>query len=382
MELSLHFVSNLIISTVCLAMGTIFVTIPIPLKEGLKKYRISLKVIAASYFILSALSLLILIFKLSDNARELFTFLGIGISSFQAFLFTFALITLLNPKYITTKNIAIQFSPIIVLGIFYGIFYTQYGDPVIAHLNEIPMYLNNPTLWVRLIFYAFYIFQLIYYTWLFLKEEKDSKSRMMDFFSEDIWLKLSWVRVAFFSALTVGIIAMVSYLFPQKYDWIFTLIYSVFYFGFALEYVKYNKIYTIVEPAMVEEKTDPTQGHHSHLRIKQDWQPLKNQIIGNQYFLESGINIETMARQLGIGRTVLSTLINREEGMNFNTWINTLRINKSKEYLLNYPDESLSVIAEMVGYSEHANFSRQFKLITGSTPLIWKKKQLNHSLTE
>lgn len=381
MELSLHFVTNLIIATVCLAMGTIFITIPIPQKKGLKKYRISLKVIATSYFILSALSLLILIFKLSDNAREHFTFIGISVSSFQAFLFTFALITLLNPKYITIKSISTQFSPIVVLGIFYGIFYSRYGDPVIAHFNEIPMYLNNPTLWVRLIFYAFYIFQLIYYTWLFLKEDKNSKSRMMDFFSDDVWLKLSWVRVAFFSALTVGIIAMVSYLFPQKYDWIFTLIYSVFYFGFALEYVKYNKIYTIVEPAMVEEKTEPAQNNF-HTKIKQDWEPLKNQIIGNQYFLESGINVETMARQLGVGRTVLSTLINREEGMNFNTWINTLRINKAKEFMLNNPDESLSVIAEMVGYTEHANFSRQFKLITGETPLIWKKKQLTHSFAE
>jgi len=111
-------------------------------------------------------------------------------------------------------------------------------------------------------------------------------------------------------------------------------------------------------------------------RIKQDWQSLKEQILANQYYLQSGINIEELSQQLGFGRTVLSTLINCEEGVNFNVWINTLRINKAKEYLISDPDKPLSAIAEMVGYTEHPNFSNQFKTITGESPLVWKEKQL------
>ncbi len=382
MELSLHFVTNLILAVVCLAMGTIFLTIPVPQKTGLKKYRISLKVIAASYIMLTLLTLVVLIFHLPDNSREHFTFISICISSFQAFLFTFALITLLDPKYITIKSLLAHLSPFFILSLFYGLFSSIYDDPVIAHFNEIPMYLNTPTLWVRLIFYAYYIFQLIYYSWLFLKEEKVNKSLMMNYYSDEVWVKLSWVRVAFFSALGIGIIAMLSYLFPQKYDWVFTLVYSAFYFGFALEYVKYNKIYTIVEPVFVEEKKEPeTIQTASHARIKQDWQPLKDKILKQKYYLEAGINIEDLAQRLGVGRTVLSTLINRDEGMNFNTWINTLRINKAKEFMLDQPDESLSVIAEKVGYTEHANFSRQFKLITGESPLLWKKQQISEVIS-
>jgi AraC-like DNA-binding protein len=353
-------------------MGTIFLELPVPQKLGLLKYRISLKVIATSYFIMAALSMAILIFKIPDNGRELLAFTGICISSFQAFLFTFAIVTLLNPKFVSLKKLLIHLSPIIVSNILFIIFRFIFGNPAIIHFNEIPLYIKNPTLWVRIIFYLFYVFQLIYYTLLFLKEEKLYKNQLMNYFSDEIWLKLSWVRLGFFSALCIGVVVMVSYFFPQKYDWVFTLLYSAFYFGFALEYIKYNKIYTIVEPAVEPEKTEILVSPYKY-RIKQDWLPLKKQIVEKQYFLEPGLNIEDLARQLGIGRTVLSTLINREEGVNFNSWINTLRINKAKEYMLTYPNESLSVIAEMVGYTEHANFSHQFKLQTGESPLLWKK---------
>jgi AraC-like DNA-binding protein len=375
MEMSLHVITNLILAVVCLSMGTVFLVFPTPQKTGLFKYRISLKVIASSYFILMVLTMVILIFRLPDNAREHLTFTGISISSFQAFLFTFALITLLDPKYVTLKNIGLHIWPFIVLVLMFAISYKLFGNPVITQFNELGLYISNPTLWIRITIYGYYIFQLLFYTWLFLKEEQVYKNNMMNYFSDEVWLKLSWVRVAFFSSLTVGVIAMLSYFFPQKYDWIFTLIYSVFYFGFAIEYVKYDKIYRIIEPAVEEEKTEiPVSA--SKTRIKQDWQPLKEQILNNQYYLESGINIEDLARRLGVGRTVLSTLINRDEGMNFNTWINTQRVNKAKELLINDPDETLTNISERVGYSEHANFSRQFKQITGESPLLWRKKQL------
>jgi len=359
-------------------MGAVFLTIPVPQKPGLVKYRISLKVIAASYFIMSILVFLILIFQLPDNASEHFTFIAISISSFQAYLFTFALITLLDPKYITLKSLFYHLLPFLIIGILFIFSSRYFGNPVITRFSDITLYLNNPTLWIRLIFYIYYVYQLIFYTLLFLQEEKVNKQRMMNYYSDDVWLKLSWVRIAFFSALTVGIIAMLSYLFPQNHDWIFTFIFSFFYFAFAIEYVRYNKIYTIIEPVLTEEKKEEVEPSHisSHARIKQEWEPLKNKIIRQNYYLEVGINIEIIAHRLGIGRTVLSTLINREEGMNFNTWINSLRVNKAKEIILQYPDESLSIIAEKVGYTEHANFSRQFKNITGETPLIWKKKHM------
>ena len=90
--------------------------------------------------------------------------------------------------------------------------------------------------------------------------------------------------------------------------------------------------------------------------------------------IESGVTIEDLANKLNIGRTTLSNLINREEGVNFNTWINRLRIEEAKQLLIDNPDYTIAKISEMVGYTEQANFSRQFKQITGESPLLWRKQ--------
>jgi len=374
MEIGLHLITNIILFVVCLAMGTIFISLPTPKKSGLISYQISLKVLASSYYLLALLTLAVLFFKLPDNARELFAFTSISISAFQAFLFTNALVTLLNPRFVTLKYLIAQLIPFLLLITLYTISYILYGDPVITHFNEIGMYLSNPTLWIRLVFFVLYGFQLIFYTFLYFNQEKKYRVQVLNFFSDNYWLKLSWVRWAFISALSIGTVSMISYFFPPKWDWVFTLIYAIFYFGFALEYIKYNKIYTLIEPAITPEKSTPVQSF-KRTRVKMEWSGLKQQIINNKYYLEAGINIEDLARRLQVGRTTLSTFINREEGMNFNAWINVLRIEKAKELLLEKQETPLSSIAEMVGYSEQANFSRQFRQMTGYAPTLWRQKQ-------
>jgi AraC-like DNA-binding protein len=84
-----------------------------------------------------------------------------------------------------------------------------------------------------------------------------------------------------------------------------------------------------------------------------------------------------MAQYLKIGRTTLSTFINNEEGMNFNSWINLLRVEEAKSLLIDYPHYNLTQISELIGYSEPSNFSRQFKLITSESPSVWRQTYLS-----
>jgi AraC-like DNA-binding protein len=233
------------------------------------------------------------------------------------------------------------------------------------------VHISNPTIWVRLLFLGYYFFQLIYYTYLFLREVRQYNKEILDYFSEVFQLKLKWVQIAFFSALAVGITAMISNFLPMQYDWIVILFYSLFYFGFAQEYIKYNKAFNIIEPAISTNSQDNSTPQV--IRTKTDWQLYKQQIEANRFYCQTGINIEELAQKLQIGRTTLSNLINREEGVNFNTWINMLRIKEAKHLLKNNPEYSLVTISEMVGFTEQSNFSRQFKQITGETPLVWRK---------
>lgn len=373
MASNFHFLSNSVFALVCLIMGTSFLSLHIPRKEGLRSYRVSLKVLSSAYFAMGLLTAAVLVFKLADNSREYFTFISILISSTQAFLFTFTLITLVNPNFVKLKNVIRHTIPYIVFIALYTISVVIYDEPRLTSIREVLDHISNPTLWIRLLFLGYYLFQLIYYTHLFLREVKNYDNELMDYFSDVYQLKLSWVRVAFYSALLVGTIALISSFLPMRYDWIVTIIYSLFYFGFAQEYIKYNKVFNIIEPAITPALQENTNNNNKS-KAKTDWQYYKQQIFANKYYLETGITIEDLAQKLQIGRTALSNFINREEGINFNTWINRMRIEDAKQLLMDNPDYSIVIVSEMVGYTEQANFSRQFKLITGESPLVWRKK--------
>jgi len=372
MGTNFHFLTNSLLAVVCGVMGTSFLSFHIPNKEGLKNYRISLRVLASAYFAMSILAISILIFHFSDNSKEYFTYVITAISSIQALLFTFTLITLINPNYLKVRNLIRHLHPFLAFTTLFIVSIIIFGNPQIKTFDAIFQNRTHPTLWVRILFLGYYIFQLVYYSYLYTKEVKRYELELLDYFSDVYRIRMKWMVIAFYSALTIGLTALISCFFPMEYDWIFNLIYAVFYFGFAQEYIKYNRIFSIIEPAIIPETVETTTS--PKLRIKTDWNYLKQQISANHYYCEVSINIEEMAHKLNVGRTTLSNFINREEGMNFNTWINKLRIEDAKNLLIENPDYTIAIIAEMVGYSEQANFSRQFKLITGETPLVWRKK--------
>jgi len=152
---------------------------------------------------------------------------------------------------------------------------------------------------------------------------------------------------------------------------VFTIIYTLFYFSFGIYYIQYPSKFFYIEPAIYPASSSTDKVPNNKKRLV--WDELKNKIIAEKYYLTPGVNIEDMAQYLKIGRTTLSTFINNEEGMNFNLWITSLRIEEAKNLFASYPEYSLAQISELVGYSEPSNFSRQFKLITNESPSVWRQ---------
>jgi AraC-like DNA-binding protein len=226
---------------------------------------------------------------------------------------------------------------------------------------------------VREFFLFFYIFQLVYLTRLFFRQERLFEKMIDNYFSDKLQLYLPGVRYCYYAALSVGIGAGAScFLFSKGWELIFTIIYALFYLGFGIYYIQYPRTFIFIEPAINVTENNKAEFAGTNKRI--NWIQLKKQILEDKYYLGEGVNIQEMAQYLKIGRTSLSTFINNNEGMNFNLWINNLRVEEAKSLLLAYPHYSLAQIAELVGYSEASNFSRQFKQITAETPSVWRQK--------
>ncbi|MGG8497814.1 helix-turn-helix domain-containing protein [Tenacibaculum sp. TC6] len=104
--------------------------------------------------------------------------------------------------------------------------------------------------------------------------------------------------------------------------------------------------------------------------------------IGNYIKMKSlytnpELSIGDLSNELKLHSKYISKVINTVHQQNFNTYINTFRINKAKELLadVNYSKYSLEGIGEEVGYLNKSTFYRVFKKMTGLTPNEFKKEQ-------
>lgn len=358
---------------VCIAMAVVFLAIPLPSKAGLRKYRISLRFLAVTYLSLALLKVLLMSFGISKV--NLISMERLTISSLQAILFTIVLIKLLNPKFAVKRFLFIHLIPLAVLNAGYQIVATIWGNPTILDVDELIKSAIHPAILIREIFVVFYVCQLVYFTRLFLSEAKKYEDEIDNYFVDTIRLHLPGVRFNYFSSLTIGIIALVScFVFSEVWVIIFTSVFAIFYMGFGMLYIQYPNTFAEIEPVIYPGY--PAVDEKLKVNVPVDWSELKSRILTDKYYLRQGVNIEEMARFLKIGRTKLSMLINKEEGMNFNTWINSLRIEEAKKLFLKHPEYTLTEISEMVGYSEPSNFSRQFKLIASESPSSWRQIRL------
>lgn len=99
--------------------------------------------------------------------------------------------------------------------------------------------------------------------------------------------------------------------------------------------------------------------------------------VNLENYTQADINIKDVASKMGTNSNYLSTYINKVLDTSFATWLNTLRVEKSKEYLCGGTRLSIEECGIKVGYSSLYNYSRWFKTITGMSPSEWRKTKSN-----
>ncbi|HPS88153.1 MAG TPA: helix-turn-helix domain-containing protein [Spirochaetota bacterium] len=90
-------------------------------------------------------------------------------------------------------------------------------------------------------------------------------------------------------------------------------------------------------------------------------------------YRDETINLADTAISLGITHHQLSQLLNERLSMNFNTYINSYRIEEAKKLLIANPDRTVLTIAYEVGFNSKSSFYESFTKITGITPVEYRK---------
>lgn len=347
MEHSIYGFMNMILVVACAAMSMVFLAVQLPSDKGIKIYRKSLRFLASAYLIMSAIALLVLMLDLP--AVNLIPMENLIVASLQAPLFTFTLIVLINPQFITRSYVLKQLYPTVGFIVLFLLAAARWGNPVISNLEELKLLVYHPTVMVREIFLVYYACQLVYLTRVFIRQVDNYENKVDNFFSNSFLMHLPGIRYAFYSALVVGVSTLIScFVFTETATLIFTVIYCLFYIVFGFHYIQYPRIFKDIEQAIYP----PVDFCELAENVQLTWHQLKAEILHERYYLVYGVTVEQMAQYLNISRTTLATFINTEEGMNFNTWITALRTQSAEELLSEHPDYSLTQIAEAINYGD------------------------------
>lgn len=100
-------------------------------------------------------------------------------------------------------------------------------------------------------------------------------------------------------------------------------------------------------------------------------------LMAQGLYLNADLNLNDVARRLGMSANRASSLIKQVSGQNFRRWINTHRIEAVKEALKDddRADQSVLSLALESGFKSEASFYRAFKELTGMSPSDYRKSQ-------
>jgi len=349
-------ISLCISATLCVLL----VFVRAPKKDSLKNYRQTRHALIVSFFLVTLLNIFE-IYQTDSNIKHHLVILDtLIVSSYQILFFSATLIIMLDFRSYSMRKVLREIIPITVFSIIgYFLFLTR--NFVFLHG------------WFWL-FGLYFVSQIIRYSLLYRKVNRNTVKKLDNFFSEETAGRLKWTNAAFVWLFFGGVFSFMSLFLNEWFSLFFTVFYTFFYIYFCIHYLNYVALFldmeaafTIVESNQSKEKFSKKSYDELEKAI-QEWEMQK-------FFVEPGITIEQVATQLRSNRTYVSTHMNLHRKMMFKEWINSLRIEEAKDLLRCHPDMPVSQIGAMVGLSDKSNFGRQFIRLTGKSPKAWRKDQ-------
>ena len=97
-------------------------------------------------------------------------------------------------------------------------------------------------------------------------------------------------------------------------------------------------------------------------------------IRAQELFRDADLNLNRLARRAGLPARRISAAINRVHGKNVSQYINGYRIAEACR-LLEAGDRQVTQIMFEAGFQTKSNFNREFRRVTGMSPLEWRARE-------
>jgi AraC-like DNA-binding protein len=113
------------------------------------------------------------------------------------------------------------------------------------------------------------------------------------------------------------------------------------------------------------------------LDIKHTIDRLNDLMDTEKYYLNENLTIQLLSEPLGVHPHQLSEILNTKLNLSFSDYINTFRIERAQNLLIDSPNLSILQIAFDSGFRSKSTFNTVFLKLTGSTPSAFRKAASN-----
>lgn len=340
-----------------------FLLFKVPEKPIFKDYIRSSRIMGAALLILSsnyAVHLLLGIRFINHNAAIL---MNLSTYFLCYWLFSSALMTLLDKLYITLRRIAIH--------LLLCVIYTGLSSYILFTVSKgTAQNAGTAIMAICLLCYGIWLSSRLIRTY-----HRATKA-FSDIHSEKIGIYIKWMNVITYWAIFYGVGCGLLTFLPDKYInwWILSSI--PFYCYLFYSYQNYVIFYEQIERTLEIENEPIKENIKTEKELPKYFDNIENSLIPwlkNKSYTQSGLTIQDMANMLDTNRTYLNAYIKEKYHVSFCEWITGLRLEYAKYMLKEHPEMSIQKIAESSGFLSRSYFIKSFTEKEGCTPAKWRK---------
>lgn len=236
---------------------------------------------------------------------------------------------------------------------------------------QIDIQIAHVILWAIL---AFWLAFIIYFAVSIIRCFRRTRARINNFYSDDVINGFNHLSQGVIPFVIFGLTAPVAAVMPAWYNTIFMFIGGCVYIYTCTTMINYYDYFELID-RVVHLDTPLEGGQMSQADISQTHWLIKNW-EDKLAFTRKGITIEDLAADIHRPTSEVAIAICDSDDHSFNNYINRLRVNYAQTLLIRYPRETLTQIADRVGYKSPAELSAHFKTRSFISPDDWRQRTL------
>lgn len=370
MEPSIYSYSLCIALPLMLFFGFYFLFAETPEKDIFRNYLCSRRIMGVALLLLAANYSVHFFFGIRFKNANAAILMNLSTYFLCYFLFSSAMITLLDRFYITRKRLRTHVVLWLVFSALSWVVLLLVPGGTVQTVSLLAL-----AAW--LVVYGLVLARRVFVAYRRAVRVFD------DTHADDIGAYIKWLSTFTYWAIIFGVGCGLLTFLPDEYVYIWILSSIPFYCYLFYCYQSYLLFYEQVENAFEQDVPSEKEFHASTDTEKENDPEIPasyTEIVENMEcwikecgYIQPGLTIKELSTILHTNRTYLSGYINITYSMTFREWITDLRLEYAKKMLMDHPETSVQKLAETSGFLSCSNFIKSFAKKEGCTPAKWRK---------